>query len=107
MSVTQARKLRRETTDAERLLWKNIRNRKLAGMKFRRQHQIGRYVTDFCCEEEKLVIELDGSQHADDADRDEQRTQNIEKFGYRVARYWNSEVLSNIEGVLADICSHV
>ena len=106
MSVPDARKLRRETTDAVKLLWKNIRDRKLARLKFRRQHPIGRYVTDFCCEEEKLVIELDGGQHADDADRDEQRTQNIEKFGYRVVRHWNSEVLSNIEGVLADIRAH-
>ena len=72
-------------------------------MKFRRQHSIGRYVADFCCEEEKLVAELDGGQHADDVDRDEQRTQIIEKFGYRVVRYWNGEVLSNIDGVLADI----
>ncbi len=75
-------------------------------MKFRRQHSIGRYVADFCCEEEKLVVELDGGQHADDVDLDEQRTQNIEKFGYRVVRYWNSEVLNYIDGVLADIRFH-
>ena len=103
MSVPNARRLRRNTTDAEKLLWKHIRGRQLAGMKFRRQHPIGRYVADYCCEEEKLGIELDGGQHADEADRDEQRTQHIEKFGFRVVRYWNSEVLSNIDGVLDDI----
>ena len=106
MSVPQARKLRRDTTDAERLLWKHIRSRKLAGLKFRRQHPVGRYVADFCCEEEKLIIELDGGQHADAVDRDEQRTLYIGKFGYRVVRYWNNEVLSNVVGVLADIRSH-
>ena len=103
MTVGQARELRRETTEAETLLWKNLRNRQLAGLKFRRQQPIGRYVTDFCCEEEKLVVELDGGQHADDTDRDEERTQYIEKFGYRVIRYWNNEVLIDIESVLADI----
>ena len=103
MTVGQARKLRRETTEAEALLWTHIRNRQLAGMKFSRQHPIGRYVADFCCEEEKLVVELDGGQHADDVDRDEQRTQYIEKYGYRVVRYWNSEVMSGIDGVLNDI----
>jgi adenine-specific DNA-methyltransferase len=106
MTVRQERKLRHDTTDAEKLLWKHIRDRQLAGMKFRRQHPIGRYVADFCSEEEKLVIELDGGQHANDTDKDEQRTQYIEKFGYRVVRYWNNEVLSNIEGVLADIRVH-
>ena len=72
-------------------------------MKFWRQHSIGRYITDFCCEKEKLVVEIDGRQHANDADRDEQRSRYIEKFGYRVMRYWNSEIYGNIEGVLADI----
>ncbi|MCZ6588553.1 MAG: DUF559 domain-containing protein [Alphaproteobacteria bacterium] len=103
MTVEQARKLRRETTEAEALLWKHIRDRKLAGIKFRRQHPIGRYIADFCCVEEKLIVELDGGQHADDSDQDEQRTQYIEKYGYRIVRYWNSEVLNNIDSVLADI----
>ncbi len=106
MTVRQARKLRRDTTDAEKLLWKHLRHRKLAGMKFRRQHLIGRYIADFCCEEEKLVIELDGGQHSNNTDRDEHRTQYIEKFGYRVIRYWNSEILDNIDGVLVDIRLH-
>lgn len=103
MTVEQARKLRRETTEAEALLWKHIRDRKLAGIKIRRQHPIGRYIADFCCVEEKLIVELDGGQHADDSDQDEQRTQYIEKYGYRIVRYWNSEVLNNIDSVLADI----
>ena len=64
---------------------------------------MGRYVTDFCCEEEKLVVELDGGQHADDVEQDEKRTQYIETYSFRVVRYWNSEVLNNIDGVLADI----
>ncbi len=103
MTVGQARELRRQATEAEALLWRHLRHRQLAGLKFRRQHPVGRYVADFCCEEEKLVIELDGGQHAAEADEDEQRTENIEKFGYLVVRYWNSEVISNIDGVLADI----
>ncbi len=106
MTVPNAHKLRRDTTDAERLLWTHIRSRRLAGLKFRRQHPIGRYVVDFCCEAENLVIELDGGQHADDVDREEHRTQYLEKFGYCVVRYWNNEVLSNIDGVLTDIRSH-
>ena len=103
MTVRQARKLRRLTTDAEALLWQHLRNRNLAGLKFRCQHPVGRYVTDFCCEEEKLVVELDGGQHADDVEQDEKRTQYIETYSFRVVRYWNSEVLNNIDGVLADI----
>ena len=106
MTVEQARKLRRDTTDAEKLLWTHIRNWNLAGLKFRRQHPIGRYVTDFCCEEEKLVVELDGGQHADGTDHDERRTKYIEKYDYRVVRYWNSEVVNNIDAVLADIRKH-
>ncbi len=103
MTVEHARKLRRETTEAEALLWKHIRDRNLVGIKFRRQHPIGRYIADFCCVEEKLIVELDGGQHADDSDQDEQRTQDIETYGYRIVRYWNSEVLNNIDSVLADI----
>lgn len=103
MTVEQARTLRRDATEAEKLLWMHLRDRKLAGLKFRRQHRIGRYTADFCCEEEKLVVELDGGQHAEKISDDEQRTQYIEKLGYRVVRYWNNEVLDNIEGVLDDI----
>ena len=95
-----ARDLRRSPTDAERALWQHLRHRQLAGLKFRRQHPIGRYVVDFVCLEAGLVIELDGGQHAERKDEDEQRTTWLEGRGYRVLRFWNTEVFENLEGVL-------
>lgn len=95
-----ARRLRRRSTEAERLLWSHLRSRQL-GAKFIRQFPIGTYVADIACRSAHLVIELDGSQHHDAADAP--RTAVIEAHGYRVIRFWNNEVIENLEGVLAVI----
>jgi very-short-patch-repair endonuclease len=94
-----ARRLRRDLTKAERVLWKHLRDRALAGAKFRRQHPVGRYVADFACVDAKLLIEIDGGQHAARTKEDAARTRALEATGYRVIRFWNHEVLENIEGV--------
>jgi len=86
----------------EALLWTRLRSRQLDGAKFVRQHPIGPYVADFCCRAARLVIELDGGQHADD-DADIARTRVIEANGYTVIRFWNNDVIENIEGVLVEI----
>ncbi len=95
-----ARKLRANSTDAERLLWSRIRSHQL-GAKFVRQFPIGPHVADFACRSAHLVIELDGGQHNDDVDAP--RTAAIEAHGYRVIRFWNNEVFENLEGVLTAI----
>jgi very-short-patch-repair endonuclease len=96
-----ARELRRNPTDAERALWQRLRQRQVAGLKFRRQHTIGRYILDFVCLEAKLVVELDGGHHAQRRQQDQERTAWLEARGYRVLRFWNTEVLQNPDGVLA------
>ncbi len=98
-----ARKLRKEQTDAERRLWWNLRNRQLDGWKFRRQFPIGDYIVDFVCIDAKLIIELDGGQHSEQGDYDEQRTRKLEKDGFVVLRFWNNDVLTNSEGVIEEI----
>ena len=94
-----ARSLRREMTEAEKLLWRHLRLKQFAGHKFRRQHPIGNYIVDFVCLEAALILEVDGGQHADHSDRDAIRTQWLETKDFRVMRFWNNEVLNNIEGV--------
>jgi very-short-patch-repair endonuclease len=96
-----ARRLRADQTDAEERLWSHLRSRGLEGEKFVRQLQIDAYVADFVCRSARLAIELDGGQHM--ADRDAARTAIIEKYGYRVIRFWNHEVLADTESVLAAI----
>lgn len=93
----KARRLRREATPAERLLWSKLSGNQLDYLKFRRQHPIGPYVLDFYCPELKLCIELDGEQHAFDenAAKDAARTDYLERRGIRVLRFWNSEVLQS------------
>ena len=100
--IAFARKLRREQTDAERMLWSRLRNRWLDGVKFRRQQPIGPYVVDFVSFSRKLVIELDGSQHAETEPkkRDDARTRWLTERGYRVLRFWNNEVLVSTDSVL-------
>ena len=93
-----ARSLRRDMTDAEKLLWRHLRLKQFAGYKFRRQHPIGNYILDFVCLDALLVLEVDGGQHAEHADSDANRTRWIEAKGFRVLRFWNNEVLNNIEG---------
>src|ERR1041385_1765336 len=99
--VATARRLRRDQTDAERKLWFRLRDRRLAGLKFRRQMPIDRYVADFCCESARLIVELDGGQHVDRTAADAERT--LEAHGYLVLRFWNNDVLQNIDGVLQTI----
>ncbi|MGE0734356.1 MAG: endonuclease domain-containing protein [Alphaproteobacteria bacterium] len=103
MTVDRARTLREQSTDAERRLWSRLRDRQLNGFKFRRQVGLGRYIADFVCFEKKLISELDGGQHADvaRAERDEERSAEFGKHGFRVLRFWNNDVLENAEGVLA------
>jgi len=93
------RKSRKEPTEAERKLWRHIRAKQLNGVKFRRQQRIGDYIADFYCAEKKLVIELDGGQHAE-SKKDKERDAFIERKGIRVIRIWNNEVMTNIENVM-------
>ena len=90
--------LRRQSTDAENKLWCYLKGRRFEGAKFTRQFPIGRYIADFACRSAGLVIELDGGHHSPEADAP--RTEAIERFGYRVIRFWNNDVLENTEGVL-------
>ena len=97
----RARSLRRSSTDAEGLLWSHLRNRQFHNLKFRRQVPLGRFFVDFYCHELRLVIEVDGGQHSEEADRP--RTQWLEAEGYRIVRFWNHEVLENTKGVLMEL----
>jgi very-short-patch-repair endonuclease len=87
-------------TDAERHLWSHLRRRQLVEAKFRRQASIGRYIVDFVCFEEKLIIELDGGQHTEQVEYDEQRTSWLNSQGFRVLRFWNHEVFEDLDSVL-------
>ncbi|HDZ8980580.1 endonuclease domain-containing protein [Aeromonas veronii] len=100
-----AKRLRRDATQAEQKMWQQLRNRRLAGLKFRRQMPIGPYVVDFICLEQGLIIEVDGSQHGTLANQmhDEARTAYLNQQGFRVIRVWNNDVLSRMEVVLAHI----
>jgi very-short-patch-repair endonuclease len=98
-----AKRLRKGQTDAESLLWSFLRNRQLDGFKFRRQHPIPPYIVDFACVDIKLVVEIDGGQHADQRSADAKRTAFLESLGFRVVRFWNNEVLSNTDSVLEQI----
>ena len=97
-----ARRLRRDGTDVERILWRALRE-KIPAWKFRRQHPIGRRIADFACPARKLVIELDGSQHADTGLADARRSAELAERGYRVIRFWNNDVLDNLDGVLETV----
>jgi very-short-patch-repair endonuclease len=101
--IDTARKLRRHQTDAERTLWFRLRDRRLAGLKFRRQMPIDPYVVDFCCEAARVIVEVDGGQHSTRTAEDEARTAALEARGYLVLRFWNNDVLQNLDGVLAVI----
>ena len=94
------RNLRYAPTNAEHRLWQHLRGRQLEACKFRRQHPFVDYILDFVCLERKLVVELDGGQHASAADYDARRTAILEKAGFFVLRFWNTDVLENTDGVL-------
>ena len=100
-----ARSLRERSTDVERLLWSLLRNRQLSGCKFRRQQPIGPFVVDFVCLEYRLVIELDGGQHAEQQSQDEARSAFLHQEGCRVLRFWNNQVLGELDSVLEVIYS--
>ncbi|CAO1653045.1 hypothetical protein NYA22BAC_02116 [Parasphingorhabdus sp. NYA22] len=101
----RARALRRDMTGVERKLWSRLRNRQLENTKFVRQFPIGPYVADFAARSLSLVIELDGGQHS--PSKDAERTKVIEAHGYRVIRFWNNDVMENVEGVLETIVREV
>ena len=96
----RSRKLRREMTQAERMLWKGLRKKQMNHYKFRRQHPFGIYVLDFVCLEASLVIEVDGGQHQERMEHDQDRTLWLEQHGFRVLRFWNNEVMNNLDAVL-------
>jgi len=102
VSVKRARRLRQNSTEAEKKLWKALRNCGLAGAKFCRQVPVGPYICDFVCKDAMLVVEADGGQHNEVIDR-YRTTQLIDK-GYRILRFWNNDVVRSMEGVLVTIC---
>ncbi len=101
-----SRHLRGNQTDAEVKLWMRLRNRQIAGAKFVRQEPVENYICDFICRNEKLVVELDGGQHAESA-TDAIRDAKLVELGYRILRFWNPDVLGNIEGVLQTIAAEI
>ena len=100
--MNTAGKLRKESTPAERKLWSRIRNDQL-GVTFRRQHAVGIYIPDFASPKAKILIELDGSQHLDQQEYDKERTKYFESLGYKVIRFWNNDVMKDIESVILAI----
>ena len=101
--TARSRELRANATEAERRLWPYLSARKLKGVRFNRQFPIGQFICDFVSREKRLVIEIDGGQHAFSTEYDERRTRFLNAQGYKVLRFWNNEVLDNLDGVLAVI----
>ncbi len=99
-NTTKARLLRKNQTDAEAALWQKLRGRGLSGYKFRRQVPVGPYVADFLCKEAMLIVEIDGGQHAEQVEYDRFREDFLKTHGYQIIRFWNNEVLGNLDGVL-------
>lgn len=97
------RELRERSTKVEQLIWAVVRNRKLAGLKFRRQHSVGHYIADFACLAPRLIIELDGEYHRETEEADAMRQRFLEAEGFQVLRFANSDVLENVEGVAVAI----
>ena len=105
-TLAKAKRLRRDLTDAERKLWSILRNSQLQGAKFRRQQPIGPFIADFVCQDRKLIVEADGGQHLDSA-YDIRRTAFLEGKGYRRLRFWNNDILENLDGVAQMIATAV
>jgi very-short-patch-repair endonuclease len=101
--IDRARELRRDSSKAERVCWELLRAHRMDGIKFRRQHPIGRYFADFACVSRRLVIEIDGDHHADQIEADARRTADMEREGWRVVRFAANEVVANREGIWAAI----
>jgi very-short-patch-repair endonuclease len=106
-NVDFARRLRRNQTDAERVLWFRLRDRRLAGLKFKRQVPINRFIVDFLCSDTNLIVELDGGQHDENKEKNSERTAILESMGYFVLRFWNNDVIRNTDGVLQEILSTI
>jgi very-short-patch-repair endonuclease len=104
-TVGLARQLRKQQTDAERNLWFKLRGYRVAGLKFRRRMSLNGFVVDFCCPSAKLIVELGGGRHTEQREQDARRTKDLEDSGYFVLRFWNNEVLQNIDRVLEEIVS--
>ena len=102
-AIERQRSLRTFNTDAEKLLWSRLRGWRLEGEKFRRQIWLGAYIVDFVCLHQRLVVEADGGQHAQQQDYDDRRTVFLEQQGFRALRFWNNDVIANLDGVLTVI----
>jgi len=100
---TRARELRSNATPSERMLWRELSARKVTGVRFNRQAPVGPFICDFVARSIKLVVEIDGGQHGWQSDEDRARTHYLEQHGYTVIRFWNSDVLERLEGVVAEI----
>jgi very-short-patch-repair endonuclease len=105
--LDRARRMRREMTEVELKLWSILRNRDLVGVKFRRQVPIGNYIADFCCLAYRLIVELDGGQHAAQEAADASRSRFLSEEGFRILRFWNDQVLSGSEFVVAEIVAAI
>jgi very-short-patch-repair endonuclease len=102
-TMHRAGELRRELTPAEKKLWAHLRERQFNGIKFRKQHALGRFIADFISIKSRLIIELDGSQHLDQAQYDVERTRYFESKGYQVLRFWNHQVMNDMNGAMRAI----
>ena len=99
----RAKQLHRNMTEAEARLWKHLRAHRMGDVHFRNQHAIGNYIVDFCAPRRKLIIELDGSQHLEQEEYDDERTEFLKSKGYKVLRFWNNDVMNNVDSVLTVI----
>lgn len=102
-----ARQLRLSPSEAQKVLWYQLRQKQLNGCKFRREHPMGPYIVDFICLSNKLIIEVDGGQHVQQASYDSRRTQWLESQGFKVLRFWNNDVLANTEAVIEIVLKHL
>jgi len=98
--LKHSRELRKESTDAELRLWSHLRMKNLDGARFRRQYPIEGFIVDFCCIRGRLIVEVDGSQHAENVAYDEERTRSLARLGFRVLRFWNGDVMRNVDSVV-------
>ena len=107
MASPVARRLRVNLTYAEQRLWERLRRKQFNGIHFRRQQPIASYVVDFYCHEARLIIELDGGQHSEQNEKDAARTPELKSLGFHVIRFWNNDVLKNMDGVLERIAEEL
>jgi very-short-patch-repair endonuclease len=103
----RARTLRQNTTEAEKRVWQILRSQQMNEYKFRRQVPIGRYIADFVCHEARLILEIDGGQHDRSSPQEAERSRFLQNEGYRILRFWNNEVLANLDGIHATIAAEL